>query len=70
MVIKISKLREKLGILDNELWKQIREDAGEIFKACECHLQCGIKSQAWTSVNDADQTSAVAKVKFPFNVDC
>ena len=46
VAVKVTDLREELGIDDDEEWKQIRLDAGEIFVACNCHLQCG-KSHGW-----------------------
>ena len=67
VAVKVTDLREELGIDDDEEWKQIRLDAGEIFVACNCHLQCG-KSHGWQSVDATVRAFAVSDVKFSFNV--
>ena len=48
VAVKVTDLREELSISDDEEWKQIRLDAGEIFVAHNCHRQCG-KSQLITT---------------------
>ena len=63
VAVKVTDLREALGIGDDEEWEQIRLDAGEIFVARNCHLQCG-KSHRWQTVDATVRAFAVSDVIF------
>ena len=68
VAIKVTELQEELGIDDDEEWKQIRLDAGKIFVACNCHLQCG-KSHDWQIVDATVRVLTVFDIICSFNVD-
>ena len=59
---KVEPLRKRIGIDDDQEWKNIKEDTKKIFDDCGGHIQCSIKSRGWKSIGDAVRKTASLKV--------
>ena len=68
MGIHVGNLRKELEISDDQQWREINEDAKEIFLALDIHLQTRNKSKGWKSVSRDVRNLACTRVML-FTVD-